>query len=425
MSSKTLTAPLWAESFTEEVKFIPLGRLVRLRNQKNDPIVETQVLSLTADRGVIRYEDKGAIGNNASEDISRYSIVRIGDIVINSMNVIIGSVGLSKYDGALSPVYYVLVPLENNIIDMRYLAYHFQIKSFQKSLIRIGYGILDHRMRIPWINMSAELIAVPDLAKQKLIADYLDSKIQIIDQLIVKRKKQIELVEEILSSKLSELFLNISEEDQRIRLRRLIADERLGIWGDDAGVDSVDVLVARVADFNRKIFKLNAVETLRSVELNQFLNRRVKKGDILLERSGGGEKSPVGCAVFVTEDIPNLVSSNFVSRIRAIGDVNPEYLSLVFIALYVSGMQRPHSSQTTGIQNLDTESYFQVEIPDRELFQQEGLATTGRQLLDKTAAVIDRLEKSIVTLQNFKDSLITFAVSQAFDGSKEGVIQNA
>jgi type I restriction enzyme S subunit len=425
VSSKTLTAPLWAESFTEEVKFIPLGRLVRLRNQKNDPIVETQVLSLTADRGVIRYEDKGAIGNNASEDISRYSIVRIGDIVINSMNVIIGSVGLSKYDGALSPVYYVLVPLENNIIDMRYLAYHFQIKSFQKSLIRIGYGILDHRMRIPWINMSAELIAVPDLAKQKLIADYLDSKIQIIDQLIVKRKKQIELVEEILSSKLSELFLNISEEDQRIRLRRLIADERLGIWGDDAGVDSVDVLVARVADFNRKIFKLNAVETLRSVELNQFLNRRVKKGDILLERSGGGEKSPVGCAVFVTEDIPNLVSSNFVSRIRAIGDVNPEYLSLVFIAMYVSGMQRPHSSQTTGIQNLDTESYFQVEIPDRELFHQEDLAKTGRQLLDKTAAVIDRLEKSIVTLQNFKDSLITFAVSQAFDGSKEGVIQSA
>ena len=425
MSSKTLTAPLWAESFTEEVKFIPLGRLVRLRNQKNDPIVETQVLSLTADRGVIRYEDKGAIGNNASEDISRYSIVRIGDIVINSMNVIIGSVGLSKYDGALSPVYYVLVPLENNIIDMRYLAYHFQIKSFQKSLIRIGYGILDHRMRIPWINMSAELIAVPDLAKQVLIADYLDSKIQIIDQLIVKRKKQIELAEEILSSKLSELFLNISEEDQRIRLRRLIADERLGIWGEDAGVDSVDVLVARVADFNRKIFKLNAVETLRSVELNQFLNRRVKKGDILLERSGGGEKSPVGCAVFVTEDIPNLVSSNFVSRIRAIGDVNPEYLSLVFIAMYVSGMQRPHSSQTTGIQNLDTESYFQVEIPDRELFQQEDLAKTGRQLLDKTAAVIDRLEKSIVTLQNFKDSLITFAVSQAFDGSKEGVIQSA
>ena len=425
MSSKTLTAPLWAESFTEEVKFIPLGRLVRLRNQKNDPIVETQVLSLTADRGVIRYEDKGAIGNNASEDISRYSIVRIGDIVINSMNVIIGSVGLSKYDGALSPVYYVLVPLENNIIDMRYLAYHFQIKSFQKSLIRIGYGILDHRMRIPWINMSAELIAVPDLAKQVLIADYLDSKIQIIDQLIVKRKKQIELAEEILSSKLSELFLNISEEDQRIRLRRLIADERLGIWGEDAGVDSVDVLVARVADFNRKIFKLNAVETLRSVELNQFLNRRVKKGDILLERSGGGEKSPVGCAVFVTEDIPNLVSSNFVSRIRAIGDVNPEYLSLVFIAMYVSGMQRPHSSQTTGIQNLDTESYFQVEIPDRELFQQEDLAKTGRQLLDKTAAVIDRLEKSIVTLQNFKDSLITFAVSQAFEGSKEGVIQSA
>ena len=118
--------PKWAKSFSEDIKFMPLGNLVRLRNEKNDPVKLTQVLSLTAARGVILYEDKGAIGNNASEDITRYSVVRIGDIVVNSMNVIIGSVGLSKYDGVLSPVYYVLTPIQSDLIDMRFLAYHFQ-----------------------------------------------------------------------------------------------------------------------------------------------------------------------------------------------------------------------------------------------------------------------------------------------------------
>jgi type I restriction enzyme S subunit len=206
MSNDTKQFPLWAEAFDSSIKFVPLGRLVRIRNQKNDPIIQTQILSLTADRGVILYEEKGAIGNNASEDISRYSIVRKGDIVINSMNVIIGSVGLSKYDGVLSPVYYVLTPINSDLIDMRYLAYHFQIRSFQKSLIRIGYGILDHRMRIPWINLSAELIAVPAISVQRKIVAYLDSQISRLEDLIVLKQSLISKYDELLASRCHSLI---------------------------------------------------------------------------------------------------------------------------------------------------------------------------------------------------------------------------
>jgi type I restriction enzyme S subunit len=199
-----LETPQWANKISSNVSLIPLGRLVRLRNEKNDPIQIEQILSLTADRGVILYEDKGAVGNQASEDISRYSIVRKGDIVVNSMNVIIGSVGLSKYDGVLSPVYYVLTPLDNGLIDMRYLAYHFKIESFQKSLIRIGYGILDHRMRIPWVNLKSELIAVPSLSVQKEIVEYLDNQISLINSLTQNFKKYLELAEEALALRISE-----------------------------------------------------------------------------------------------------------------------------------------------------------------------------------------------------------------------------
>ena len=71
------------------------------------------------------------------------------------MNVIIGSVGLSKYKGCLSPVYYVLTRRVDED-DPRYLNAYFQTKPFQQSLVRIGNGILAHRMRIPMELLKCE-----------------------------------------------------------------------------------------------------------------------------------------------------------------------------------------------------------------------------------------------------------------------------
>lgn len=167
--------PPWAQlSMAEDRSMMRLGTVLERRLERNNPIRLQNILSLTADRGVIPYEEKGDIGNRASEDISRYSIVRRGDIVLNSMNVIIGSVALSRYEGVLSPVYYVLKPVDGSEVDMRFLAYHFRIREFQRQLIRLGHGILDHRMRIPWINLKSEKLILPPLDTQRIVANKLD-----------------------------------------------------------------------------------------------------------------------------------------------------------------------------------------------------------------------------------------------------------
>ena len=165
----------WADGIGDDRVLLPLGRLMMLRGEKNDPVRVHQILSLTAKRGVIPYEEKGDIGNKASEDISRYSIVQPGDIVVNSMNVVIGSVGLSEYEGVLSPVYYVMMPVPNPRALPEFVALHFRIREFQQQLIKLGYGILQHRMRIPWINLKAERLAVPSLEKQREVVDALGS----------------------------------------------------------------------------------------------------------------------------------------------------------------------------------------------------------------------------------------------------------
>src|SRR5438093_1150485 len=97
-----------------------LGAFLRERGETNEARQVKQVLSVMKDVGVIPYEEKGRIGNKKSEDTARYKIVRPNDIVVNCMNVIIGSVGLSHYTGCLSPVYYVLTP-RSDFDNPRYL----------------------------------------------------------------------------------------------------------------------------------------------------------------------------------------------------------------------------------------------------------------------------------------------------------------
>lgn len=61
---------------------------------KNNPIQTTQVLSLVKDKGILLYENKGNQGNKAKEDVSEYKLAYPNTMIVNSMNILIGAVGL-------------------------------------------------------------------------------------------------------------------------------------------------------------------------------------------------------------------------------------------------------------------------------------------------------------------------------------------
>ena len=75
---------------------------------KNNPIQTTQVLSLVKDKGILLYENKGNQGNKAKEDVSEYKLAYPNTMIVNSMNILIGAVGISDYFGCVSPVYYAV-----------------------------------------------------------------------------------------------------------------------------------------------------------------------------------------------------------------------------------------------------------------------------------------------------------------------------
>jgi type I restriction enzyme S subunit len=340
-----------------------------------------------------------------------YKHIEVNDLVISGMNAHLGGLGISDSSGKCTPVYTILrksVDLHERYIS--YYLWHAAQSGYIKSLVNaVRYNSADFGPE----TVKRFMVPLPPIEEQRRIADYLDEQVSRIDKLIGLREIQVESFWASVRSRFSELFLVVAH--AQIRLKRLLEDEKLGIWGEEQGENPLDVYVARVADFDRKTFTLGPTETIRSIEPHQFASRRVSKGDILLERSGGGAKSPVGCAVYVEEDLPNLVSSNFVSRIRVASGVNARYLSLLFAALYANGYQTPHSSQTTGIQNLDTESYFQIKVPLLPESQQIERMRAGESLIQSTDGIVKKFEVSIALLKEYKSSLITAAVTGQFD----------
>ena len=109
------------------------------------------------------------------------------------------------------------------------------------------------------------------------------------------------------------------------------------------------------------------------VEQRQLAKRQLKPGDIIVERSGGGPKQPVGRVVyFDREDVP-FSFSNFTSaiRVRDCEAFDSKFVFYGLLELYQSGRTEDIQRHTTGIRNLDFTAYKgratfpQIPLPEQ------------------------------------------------------------
>ena len=185
----------WLEEVPQHWALVPCRAVVDHIVEKNSNNALDNYLSLMANIGVIRYEDKGDIGNKKPDDLSKCKIVRRGQLVINSMNYAIGSYGMSPYDGICSPVYIVLQTKKDIFLE-RFALRIFENTPFQKYLATFGNGILEHRAAINWEDIKNKYVPLPTLDEQKNILDFLDHETSKIDSLIEKQQQLIELLKE-------------------------------------------------------------------------------------------------------------------------------------------------------------------------------------------------------------------------------------
>ncbi|MDE6835303.1 MAG: hypothetical protein K2J39_13820, partial [Ruminococcus sp.] len=100
-------------------------------------------------------------------------------------------------------------------------------------------------------------------------------------------------------------------------IKFIISEHFSGSWGNDEKNDSNDRICMRIADFDypRMRFKEKAFYTIRNYSDFEIKNKTLKYGDLLIEKSGGGDKTPVGRTVVYR--LPyNAIFANFMDCIR-------------------------------------------------------------------------------------------------------------
>ncbi len=199
------------------------------------------------------------------------------------------------------------------------------------------------------------------------------------------------------------------------RIKASIASARNGIWGDEPQGNENDIACVRVADFDRGRLQVRQpIPTVRSVTEKERVGRVLTKGDLLLEKSGGGELQPVGQVVLYQLDAP-AVCSNFVARVSLKQGMCASYWNYVHSAAYSVGVNVGSINQTSGIQNLDQDRYFNERAPFPPQPEQTAIAA----FLDRETAKIDSLvaeqEKLLTLLAEKRQATISHAVTKGLN----------
>jgi type I restriction enzyme S subunit len=113
-----------------------------------------------------------------------------------------------------------------------------------------------------------------------------------------------------------------------------------------------------------------------SIEERALSRKKLVPGDIIIERSGGGPTQPVGRVAYFDKQDAEFCFSNFTSRLRVRkpDTIDPCFLHLFLLFLYISGKTEALQRRTTGIRNLDFNEYLKTVVPLPPIDEQHSIA---------------------------------------------------
>lgn len=200
---------------------------------------------------------------------------------------------------------------------------------------------------------------------------------------------------------------------RQVRLRRLFERPIGGTWGSEPGEGDVDVACVRGTDLDMMRLRVDQTRLpARSITTADWAARRLRPGDIVIEKSGGGEQQPVGRAALFTLSC-DAVPTNFAARLRPAHGHDSRFLTYLLSGCYASGATRSAIKQTTGIQNLDLDAFLSqlVVVPDER--NERAIAEFLDVETTQIDALIKRKRQMIDVLEERRVAITTSALSNA------------
>lgn len=170
-----------------------LRAVTQLKSDRNRP--DLPVLSVYREYGVIRKDSRDDNHNATSLDTSTYKVVQPGDLVVNKMKAWQGSMGISAYEGIVSPAYITCSTKSERVLP-GYLHYLLRSSSLIGVYNSLSYGVRVGQWDMHYEDFKQIAIPLPSTEEQSRIVAFLDRKTSETDASIAKKERLIQLLEE-------------------------------------------------------------------------------------------------------------------------------------------------------------------------------------------------------------------------------------
>ncbi|MFS0518955.1 restriction endonuclease subunit S [Nostoc sp. UIC 10607] len=316
-------------------------------------------------------------------------------------------------------------------VNSEFLRFVFSSQFFREELVSTLHGGANKNVHAE--NIKEQFIAIPPIDMQSAIASFLDRKTAAIDTLITKKERLIQLLEEKRTALINQavtkgLNLNVLMRDSGIpwigeipehwevvRVRRITQEHKQGYYTEQAYIDE-GVKLVRITDIDDSAnvsFENMPFVTISSKDERAF---KVEKGDFLFARSGtigrfGLVRSP-----------ERSVFASYLIRFR-FENVNLEFLRFVFSSQFFKEglISTLHGGANKNIHAENIKEQF-IAIPPSDMqgaIEQVEIAN----FIDSESAVInkvvDTIREQIEKLQEYRQSVITAAVTGKIDVREE------
>jgi len=292
------------------------------------------------------------------------------------------------------------------------------------------------RVAMPKINRESLgniRVQVPGRSIQRAAVGFLDRKTAAIDDLIAKKQRLIELLQEKRQALITQAVTKgldpnvpmkdsgvewvgkIPEHWRPLRLKDLCDAQATGVWGSDPGIDETGFPVARTADVKHGYVAFDDIP-LRSLTPREQRQATCSAGDIIVVKSSGSATNVVsGKVAIVRPTDPPFAVSNFLLRLRPRGGSADPWFLYFLLASSLTRQRVLRMVSTTTYPNLQVSEYMTAIVPTPPFHEQERISEALRKSTDGLAATTQALVKSTLVLHEYRQALITAAVTGKLD----------
>lgn len=419
-----------------------LRHILREVTERNRP--DLPLLSVVREKGVVLRDitNKDENHNYIPDDLSNYKVVRYGQFAINKMKAWQGSYGVSKYDGIVSPAYFVF---DINGVIRRYFHVAIRSKAYVPFFNQASDGVRIGQWDLAKTRMREIPFCVPPESEQRAIADYIDRADARIRRAIELRQRQVELLEEYKRALIQQAvtgqidvrtgepypaykdsgvpWLGKVPEGWEVRRLKDVAEVQTGITlgKDYRNKITESYPYIRVANVQQGHLNLETVKTVE-VPPAEASRSMLRDGDVLMTEGGDIDKLGRGC--IWRGEIAHCLHQNHIFAVRC--DSN-KMLPETLVGLMMSEVGRIYfqrtAKQTTNLASTNRTTLRSFLFPLAPIGKQKEIL----QYLDRQNEYFDSAiliaQRGIELLKEYRTRLIADVVTGQVDVREVGRVK--